>query len=161
LKARRLTAKVGLVWTLSGLNLACGGGGAESKTASADSGTSSAGEQCLADARAERHPPADAADRIEVRHILVRHRELARPDGATRTPEDACLRALAALQRLEDGAEWSTVVEEFNDAKSDDLGSVALEDLSPAFGAAAFELGSGELSYVVESDRGFHVILRK
>jgi peptidyl-prolyl cis-trans isomerase NIMA-interacting 1 len=147
--------------TLPCLLLACGSSSSASRDPSAASGSASAGEQCLADARAERHPPASAPDRISVRHILVRHRELARPDGATRTPEEACLRALAALERLEGGAEWSTVVLEFSDAKSDDLGEVSRDQLSPAFGDAAFELDSGELSYVVESDRGFHVILRK
>lgn len=96
-----------------------------------------------------------------MRQILVRHRELTRPEGATRSPEEACLRALDAIERLENGAEWSTVAQEFSDAKTDDLGRVARDELSPAFADAAFELESGQLSYVVESDRGFHVILRK
>jgi peptidyl-prolyl cis-trans isomerase NIMA-interacting 1 len=154
-------ARSSLPLALASLLLACGPSGSASRDASAASGSSSAGEQCLADARAERHPPASAPDRISVRHILVRHRELTRPDGATRTPEEACLRALAALERLEGGAEWSAVALEFSDSKTDDLGEVSRDQLSPAFGDAAFELESGELSYVVESDRGFHVILRK
>jgi len=151
-----------LLWpfALSLLVFACGGGSSQAPP-EAPSGASSAGEQCLADARARRHPPADAPERIEVRQILVRHRELARPEGATRTPEEACLRALEAIQRLEAGEDWPTVAKDLSDASSDDLGRVSRDELSPAFADAAFELGSGELSYVVESDRGFHVILRK
>jgi parvulin-like peptidyl-prolyl isomerase len=141
----------------------CGGKSAQGKGAdptSAGLAASEPGEQCLRDARTKRHPPEDAPERIEVRHILVRHRELARPEGATRTPAEACLRALEAIRRLEAGGDWPEVVTEFSDARSDDLGSVARDELSPTFADAAFELGSGELSYVVESDRGFHVIWR-
>jgi parvulin-like peptidyl-prolyl isomerase len=135
---------------------------AQPKSAAAlDDGAKSAGAQCLDDANAPRTPPPGAPDRIEVRQILVRHRELARPDGATETREQACLLALEALQQLQGGADWAVVVEKFSDASSDDLGRVSRDELSPAFADAAFELGSGELSYVVESDRGFHVILRK
>jgi len=144
-------------------SMGCGGKGAQGKSADATSagqGTSDPGEQCLRDARTKRHPPADAPERIEVRHILVRHRELARPEGATRTPAEACLRALQAIRRLEAGGEWPQVVTEFSDARNDNLGSVARDELSPTFADAAFELSSGELSYVVESDRGFHVIWR-
>lgn len=154
-------ARSSLPLALASLLLACGPSGSASRDASAASSSSSAGEQCLADARAERHPPASAPDRISVRHILVRHRELTRPDGATRTPEEACVRALEALERLQAGTDWSAVVAQYSDAKTDDLGEVSRDLLSPAFGNAAFELASGELSYVVETDRGFHVILRK
>lgn len=151
----------GLLSVLPCLVVACGPGGSATRTAGQESGSSSPAEQCLADARAERHPPSGAPDRIAVRHILVRHSELARPEGATRSPGEACLHALEALERLQAGAEWSAVVAQYSDAKTDDLGEVSRDELSPAFGNAAFELASGELSYVVESDRGFHVILRK
>jgi parvulin-like peptidyl-prolyl isomerase len=49
----------------------------------------------------------------------------------------------------------------FSDSKSSSLGRVALEDLSPGFAEAAFALDVDTVSYVVESDRGFHIILRE
>jgi hypothetical protein len=143
------------------LAAACSNGPQPKSPGAVKGGTKSAGAQCLDDANATRTPSPDAPDRIEVRQILVRHRELPRPEGATETREEACLLALEALHQLEGGVEWAAVVERFSDASSDDLGRVSRDELSPAFANAAFELESGELSYVVESDRGFHVILRK
>ncbi len=118
-------------------------------------------EQCLEAARAEREPRSDAPAKIELRHILVRHAELADPRGAIRSPEEACLRALEALQALEGGASWSSVSGEYNDAKDDSLGRVSMDELAPEFANAAFALERNQLSYVVETDRGFHIILRK
>ena len=95
--------------------------------------------------------------------IVVRHAELAHPDGATRTRGQACLRALEALTKLKDGAKWDDVVKEYSDSpgpSAGSLGSVTKEDLDPSFAAAAFALDVNEVSYVVESYRGFHVIMR-
>lgn len=149
------------VWLLAALALACSGGPPPEAKTAASGDANGAGAQCLKDANAQRTPPASAPERIEVRHILVRHRDLARPEGATETREDACLLALRALEELESGAEWAAVVEKFSDASSDNLGRVSRDELSTRFADAAFELESGQLSYVVETDRGFHVILRQ
>ncbi len=128
---------------------------------SATATTDDQGALCLEDARAARTPAKDAPNKIEVRHILVRHAELKDPRGATRTPEAACLRALEALKRLQSGSGWNEVVAEYSDSKNDSLGRVAYDDLAPEFADAAFSLETGQLSYVVESDRGFHIILRR
>ncbi len=119
------------------------------------------GEQCLADAATPRSAPKDAPEKMTVSHILVRHAELERPEGATRSREEACLRALTALQKLEEGALWHEVAATFSDAASGSLGRVSKDMLTGAFGEAAFSLEPNQLSYVVESDRGFHVILRE
>jgi len=119
--------------------------------------------QCLNHANAQQTVPTDAPESISVSHILVRHAALARPDGATRTRGEACLRALSALEALQGGAEWNDVVREYSDAgKSNhgDLGTIHKDEVTPAFRDAAFSLQTNELSYVVETDRGFHVILR-
>ncbi|HOU93458.1 MAG TPA: peptidylprolyl isomerase [Polyangiaceae bacterium] len=143
----------------------CGRGSADPSrsTAPKEGQASSAEAQCLADAAAAREPKADAPPRIEVAHILVRHQDLARPEGATRSKGEACLRALAALDALKAGKEWEAVYAEYSDEKSateGNLGSVSKDDLDPAFAAAAFALDVNELSYVVETERGFHVIVR-
>lgn len=123
----------------------------------------SAEAQCLDDANADRVPSPTAPERIEVAHVLVRHRDLKDNHGSTRTRGEACLRALSALEALQGGATWNGVVEEYSDSGHADhgsLGRVSQDELSPHFAAAAFSLSSQELSYVVESDRGFHIILR-
>ncbi len=123
----------------------------------------SKGKQCLKDAAAPRELGPNAPNRIEVSHILVRHDGLERPQGATRSPEEACLRALKALEVLQGGAEWDEVVEKYSDASGATMGSlgyVSQPDVDPKFADAAFNLEVNELSYVVETDRGFHIILR-
>jgi NIMA-interacting peptidyl-prolyl cis-trans isomerase 1 len=127
------------------------------KTAARDS----KGARCLADAAADYAPPPNAPARIEVSHILVRHVELADARGATRSKEAACLRALSALDALrESKMDWKEAVATFSDSPEDSLGRVAFDELNPRFAGAAFALDVDELSYVVETDRGFHVILR-
>jgi peptidyl-prolyl cis-trans isomerase NIMA-interacting 1 len=117
--------------------------------------------QCLADAEAMREPKPDAPEVIDVSHILVRHRDLKEPHGATRTREEACLRALDALQALQANGDWNAVALEYTDAKNDVLGRVRADELTTEFANAAFALEPNELSYVVETSRGFHIILRK
>jgi parvulin-like peptidyl-prolyl isomerase len=73
------------------------------------------------------------------------------------------LRALKALGKLKDGAAWDEVVDTYSDAAGPNhgaLGRVSKEDLDPSFAAVAFSLDVNEISYVVESFRGFHVIVR-
>ncbi len=125
-------------------------------------GTSARGSQCLTDAGTSIDVPANAPARVELRHILVRHGELADPKGATRSREDACLAALDALEALQKGTlDWDAAVARYSDAKDSELGRVAVDELDPAFAGAAFSLEVDQLSYVVETPRGFHVILRR
>ena len=141
-----------------------GCGGAQTKSSSHSAVTGSDKEQdCLAAAASHAEPKSKAPEKISVSHILVRHAELARPEGATRTRGQACLRALKALNKLKEGAAWADVVEAYSDAPGPNngaLGRVSKDDLDPSFAAAAFSLDVSEVSYVVESFRGFHVIMR-
>jgi len=156
---RRMLSLIALAILLPG----CGGSTPSGKSADEASGPRTKGQQCLDDADAPREPKADAPISISVSHILVRHAGLRRPEGATRTAEEACLRALEALESLKAGAAWEDVVEEFSDAPATgggSLGRIRHDDVDPKFGDAAFALDVDELSYVVETPRGFHVILR-
>jgi peptidyl-prolyl cis-trans isomerase NIMA-interacting 1 len=142
--------------------LGCGGTQSKGSSHGAKAGSSKE-KDCLAAAASHAEPKPDAPAHISVSHILVRHAELARPEGATRTRGQACLRALEALEKLKDRVSWSEVVADYSDAPGPNegkLGRVAKEDLDPAFAAVAFSLDVDEISYVVESFRGFHIIMR-
>jgi hypothetical protein len=144
------------------LATACGAGSGKAQSPNAQP-ASSPGAQCLLDAAAPRQIPGDAPETITVSHIHVRHAELEDPHGATRSREDACLRALEALDKLQDGGDWNTVVEKYSEsskATHGDLGRISREEVRGSFADAAFSLEVNELSYVVETDRGYHVILR-
>jgi hypothetical protein len=117
----------------------------------------------LARANASIPLPQDPPARVDGAHILVLHVGLDRPEGATQSRGGACLRALAALEALQGGAEWNDVVNQYSDSgkvSHGELGTIHADEVTPAFAGAAFSLDHNELSYVVETDRGFHVILR-
>lgn len=146
---------------------ACGGAAAETKpTTTATATDDSPAAKCLAIAGAQRQHKADEPSRITVKHVLVKWTGAKNvPEGITRTREAACLRAQEARAKLEQGASFADVVKEYSDepgaaTREGLVGQVERRDVNPAFGDAAFELGRGDVSYVVESPSGFHVIMR-
>ena len=164
----------------------CGGQRAEPETASGPK--VDPGKQCLEDARASHPKLPDEPDKIEVSYILVRSTESRGTDSSvTRTPEQACLRALEALDALNKGSSFADAVEKFSDEKADakgatkgdakksatkgdakkgatkgggGLGMIGRDDVDPRFADAAFGLDINEFSYVVETDEGYQIILR-
>ncbi len=146
---------------------ACGGSSATSPTPQAHaSHDDSPAAKCLAIADAKRERKPDEPSRITVKHVLVKWSGSKNaPPELTRTREDACLRALEARSKLEQGVSFADVVKQYSDdpgaATTEGLvGQVERRDVAEPFGDAAFELGRGEVSHVVESKSGFHVILR-
>lgn len=105
-------------------------------------------------------------DEIRARHILVMHIESqARPDEVTRTREEARARAQEVLLKVRGGADFTEMVREYTDEpggaeRGGDLGAFRREVMVEAFSDAAFSLKVGEVSEVVETDYGFHVIKR-
>jgi hypothetical protein len=131
----------------------------------AEPSTGGPGAECIASANGKRDKRADEPIRIGLRHILVRHADAKRADGMLRTREQACLRPLEALRKLESSGDWDAVAAEYSDekgaaARHGSLGDLTRDDVDPDFADAAFELDVDQLSYVVESESGFHVILR-
>ncbi|WP_437338734.1 peptidylprolyl isomerase [Sorangium sp. So ce394] len=120
---------------------------------------------CLAAANAKRQPRADEPARIGVKHVLVRYAGADRAEGATRTREEACLRAMEARDKIRGGADFDEVVAQYSEeagaaSRGGSLGTVERADVLPPFADAAFELELHQLSDVVETRYGFHVIFR-
>ena len=122
------------------------------------------GMKCLMDAETARQPPADAPERIDVAHIVVRHAGVKDAGDVTRTREEACLRAIEAREKLFGGGEWEVVYAEYSDSKGATQGAlydVTQGSLDQTFANTAFSLQVDELSFPVETKKGFHIIWRK
>jgi parvulin-like peptidyl-prolyl isomerase len=149
------------------LTPACGGGAPDPKAGALVPAEKEApGEACLRIADAKRERRADEPSRIAVKHLLVKHAFAKKAEGAIkRTREEACLRALEARDKIRGGADFGHVVLEYSDepgaaSRQGSLGSIERGDVVPPFADTAFELEMNQLSDVVETDFGFHVILR-
>ncbi len=141
--------------------LACGGGKPAKEPSASKSSPAIA---CIEEAETRQTPPTDAPERMDLAHIVVRHAGVRDSGDVTRTREEACLRAMEARKKLLDGVDWEEVYKEYSDAQGATGGvlyDVTQGSLEPAFAGAAFSLDVDELSYVVETKRGFHVIWRK
>jgi peptidyl-prolyl cis-trans isomerase C len=97
-------------------------------------------------------------DMVRALHIFVRISQ-----GADQAEKDAAkARVTAARQRVingEDFAQVATEVSEGREASSGgDLGFFSRDSMVPAIADAAFALDIGEISEVLESQFGFHVI---
>lgn len=151
--------------------VACGGASSRPPDAHGAGGPGGAGggsaeARCLAAAGVKHDHKAGEPDRIGVKHVLVRYAGAKRaPESITRTRGQACLRAEEALAKLEQGTAFADVVRQYSDESGADtregtLGTIERSDVAPSFADAAFELHVSEVSAVVESPFGFHVILR-
>jgi NIMA-interacting peptidyl-prolyl cis-trans isomerase 1 len=150
--------------------LSCGG--AKPKDASAtgseseEQGFDTAETRCLAIARGKRERLRDEPEKIVVKHVLVKFAgaKKAGPD-IKRTRGDACVRALEARRLLQNSEPFAAVVAEYSDepgaaTREGTLGEIKRSDVVPPFADAAFELKANEVSHVVETDFGYHIILR-
>ena len=147
------------------LMLSCGGA-TSTPPAEHASAPGSPAAQCIATADAKRERKPDEPQKVTVKHVLVKWAGAKRaPATITRTREEACLRALEARSKLEKGASFADVVAEYSDEpgaapREGMLGTIERAQSDPAFADAAFELHIGDVSYVVESGFGFHLIMR-
>jgi len=103
------------------------------------------------------------SDKISASHILLMHADSTR-SSASRTKEDALSTIQDLKAQLDDGADFAELAGEHSDCPSGkdggSLGSFGKGQMVKAFQDAAFALDEGSISDVVETDFGYHLILR-
>jgi hypothetical protein len=113
-------------------------------------------------------PAATRGDgKIAVSHLVVSHKDspLGKHHKIARTREEAKRRAEGALARARKGEDFAKLVAEFSDEpgaaeRKGHLGKFRHKDAIKPFADAAFQLEPSELSGVVETNFGYHVIRR-
>lgn len=104
-------------------------------------------------------------DRISASHVLVAYKgsQRAKP-SVTRTKAEARKRAEEVLQKARKSEDFAALARQYSDDSSSnkggDLGSFGKNSMVKPFADAAFALKVGEVSDIVESEFGFHVIRR-
>jgi peptidyl-prolyl cis-trans isomerase SurA len=109
-------------------------------------------------------PPGGPAQ-IGARHILVAYQGAQRADaGVTRSRDQARELAEQVAREARGGGVWEQLWEQHSNEPSaqrgGDLGTFGRGQMVPAFERAAFGLTVGQISDVVETPFGFHVIQR-
>jgi parvulin-like peptidyl-prolyl cis-trans isomerase-like protein len=103
---------------------------------------------------------------ISARHLLVSYKGgLRASPGIGRSKAEALARAEEAQKRALAGEDFVALVKQYSDEpgaaeRGGDLGKFERSSMVPAFANAAFALKVGEISGVVETQFGYHVIKR-
>ena len=111
-------------------------------------------------------PSADGQERVAASHLLVSYKgSLRAQPSVTRTKEEALKRATAAMKRARKGDDFEKLVAEYSDEpgaaeRGGKLGRFTRERMVKEFADAAFAMKVGEISDVVETKFGYHVIKR-
>ena len=166
----KVCCRLGSVVILLGMVAACGGAsgppsdGSQSARDEAEAGPApgSPAAECLDTAGAQRDKKPDEPITVSVKHILIKH---GGGGAINRSRADACLRALEARGKLAAGADFDQVVADYSDepgaaTRGGTIGSIRRDQVDPAFADRAFALEVDQVSHVVETKSGFHVIFR-
>lgn len=105
---------------------------------------------------------------IRAQHLLIMHQGSRNaPPTVVRTREEARERAAEALQKIREGASVDEIIARYSEEPGaaqreppGDLGDFTRKRMVKKFSEAAFKLQVGEVSDVVETEFGFHVIKR-
>lgn len=100
----------------------------------------------------------EVPEKVHARHILIQ----AGPDASEKKKAKAEEKIQEVQEKLEDGAEFSELAREHSEGpsseKGGDLGSFSRGQMVESFDKAAFALEPGEVSDVVETRFGYHLI---
>jgi len=103
------------------------------------------------------------SSQIRAAHILLMYKGAMRSQ-ATRSKEEALSAISEILAEIKEGADFEQLARQYSDCPSSedggDLGFFPQGAMVPEFEVAAFALASGEISGVVETPFGFHLIQR-
>jgi peptidyl-prolyl cis-trans isomerase NIMA-interacting 1 len=139
---------------------------AEPAASAAPQVDAAAAQKCIDLASAKRAKFSGEPPKITVKHVLVKWSGSKNADPKiTRSREEACLRAIEARDKIREGADFGEVVKQFSDepgagTREGSIGAVERKDVAKPFADAAFELSVNQMSDVVETESGFHVIFR-
>lgn len=143
---------------------------AESATAraTAPSGLAPLSASAMADQPMQPPPAAteEAPDTVAAQHLLVAYKGAkSAAKTITRSKADAKKRAEEALTKAKKGDDFTALVKAYSDEpgaaeRLGSLGKFKRDAMVKPFSDAAFKLKVGEISDVVETDFGFHVIKR-
>jgi NIMA-interacting peptidyl-prolyl cis-trans isomerase 1 len=114
----------------------------------------------------ERRLIASQPSQVGAKHILIMHVEsTAKPEGVNRTRAEALQRAREVLLKIRGGETFEEMVKQYTDEpggveRGGDLGVFDRSTMVKPFADAAFALKVGEVSEIVETKYGFHIIKR-
>lgn len=103
----------------------------------------------------------DEARTITVQHILIKTYSL-NEDGekvpySAKAKQEALDKATEALERAKNGEDFATLIAEYSEDTNDTY-SFRKGTMDTAFEEASFNLGTDEISGIVESEHGYHII---
>ncbi|MEO7094318.1 MAG: peptidylprolyl isomerase [Polyangiales bacterium] len=108
-------------------------------------------------------PTHEVEEKVQASHILVSWKGAQR-STQTRTKEEAKKRIDELIAKVKKGGDFAKLAGEYGEdgtkAVGGDLGTFGKGQMVPVFENAAFALKPGEVSGIVESPFGFHVIKR-
>ena len=108
----------------------------------------------------------DKPDEIKASHILISYKGADRADSNISRSKDEAKTEAERLRKLivEENSDFAEIAQKHSDgpssSKGGDLGKFKFEVMAKPFSEAAFDLNVGEVSEVVETGFGFHVIKR-
>jgi parvulin-like peptidyl-prolyl isomerase len=100
---------------------------------------------------------------VRASHILLMYKGSAR-STASRSQEEATSQIQDLKAQLDAGADFGELAKQHSDCpssrKGGDLGTFGRSQMVPAFEQSAFGMEIGQVSGVVETDFGYHIIKR-